>query len=1338
MLRLKGKDRSRRGQMPLALVAVVLLVTGSFFGVVYADIERATDNSEHMADELTSLDREAERAEFDIESGIGMIISDLSASDGGNLVDRAEAFNGMVRDYFRESYPRFERGVNTDILDSDISLGLETYRSDSDDFFTGGGCASFLRASGTVTVSFATESASSVRELPIEADATSGLPLVIEASTGFELSGEGEISALTQMMEYQLSSMAQYRIMQGFGMYNGSGVGTDDIITAEDVEDAFRNAVSVLQTMFFRDNGSGSDELVRACQVDIAELFTAQDGYLRINIGSLFSQALLSGLDSYVVKWIDYLRLDKVLDIADSISDSLGRFWRGFVELVTGKDADVSVIKEHIRNQVDALGLSQDGLLRPFSGETLTVTVPSYTFTVDADSDTAEYTVEEKTVTVDLPDVDITGWNGWNGFMDRYEEERNNFREAIRAIITEVAYNIEDKMVYLVPVDVFDGRSFYEDYAETAESLLDYGDDRIDGCLAETVRMNRISDPLMIAVYKDVRDNRDDVYGAGTFSENLRKKVFDETYGADSPVLSGIPQDQMDAYRLMVEQQVVVPAEEEFSERVGDKLDEFRVITTAKDANSSRITEIIARSASGLMEILNLRTVVGDLIRDVYGEMLDYSCISPFDGPVELPSECTFHLMDENGNRYDEKLAVTDSIDLRTEIVTPTERTDNQHMTAALETHHAAYVSYFTVSIDARVEYTVRSANPVYQALGLYDAVHDGSFDVSAELTIPCLSAWALEGTSYQDTNTLIGDVWQGILDLLDPIIQPLKKTFKSMQTASRVVSASVTEFTNYLGKMVRDLYDTLMAPLDLWWSITSGAIAEMLSHIGVVGVDLTGQGQTMTFDVFGVTLTVHLNLRSLSKQTKELCTLTLSKEFDSGLGISVSVKLKKDAESVYPLITAGADGGDWNVRITADPLQKQGDRFLSIAGKTRTVEYSGTMPELVQYRQFGFSLSDVPAVGTAISNIPLPIPGVKGSIDAGLELKYDVPAEPGILINEVEANPAGNDRGCEWVEILNNTRESVDLEGYWLYPVSGRNKGVEITDTVLGPGQRAVVTFPGMALNNSKESVILEDADGDRVDESPEFTDGENSDFTWQRIFDGSTVWKSLPGTPDVRNGGGMTDRFGIGPMLFDIVTESALDVLDEMGGRINTVDGLCEYLRNVVSRIIDTVIEMIGGCIIEACVFLEVELTDYTGSGHAGFRLGLGFDGELIEDGIRYLLSMVPILGEYVNNPEGMTAEKVLYQDIYLRTVFYTGVSMPAFLGGLADTEQDLGLSVRTNLSGITEMMGEGIGRWSADAGLVAENVPSGLLPPVFDADPSKMSDLWLIDMHFEQAEA
>ena len=114
--------------MPMAMIAVALLVTGSFFCVINKSIESSTDNSESLEMEFASIDEVSDSAVLGIETALGNIITDISTSCTGNLFERSEIFKRRVASMFSSEYPSFERGVRTEILSHDISLKLESLR----------------------------------------------------------------------------------------------------------------------------------------------------------------------------------------------------------------------------------------------------------------------------------------------------------------------------------------------------------------------------------------------------------------------------------------------------------------------------------------------------------------------------------------------------------------------------------------------------------------------------------------------------------------------------------------------------------------------------------------------------------------------------------------------------------------------------------------------------------------------------------------------------------------------------------------------------------------------------------------------------------------------------------------------------------------------------------------------------------------------------------------------------------------------------------------------------------------------------------------------------------
>jgi len=116
-------------------------------------------------------------------------------------------------------------------------------------------------------------------------------------------------------------------------------------------------------------------------------------------------------------------------------------------------------------------------------------------------------------------------------------------------------------------------------------------------------------------------------------------------------------------------------------------------------------------------------------------------------------------------------------------------------------------------------------------------------------------------------------------------------------------------------------------------------------------------------------------------------------------------------------------------------------------------------------------------------------------------------PAPPThIIINEVEANPPGEDSGNEWVKLYNPTSVDLDLSGWTLKTTHGRIGKVTCSGTIDANGYR-VFGKGSQWLDNEGDSVILRDNGGAKIDEVA-FTDTENDDHTWQRYPNGGDSW--------------------------------------------------------------------------------------------------------------------------------------------------------------------------------------------------------------------------------------
>lgn len=1333
--------RNRRGQMPLALVAVLLLAGCSFFGIIYSDIGRSADNAEAVGDEMASLDEAVEDAEFGIETALGLLLTDVSSEAEGNLAYRAAAFRPAAERYFEESYPMHNGGVTTELVSEDVHLVLETLRpGDGDEVFTGGDAmASYLRAEGQVTLRFTTQSATAERTLDISADAASGLPLAIGAATSFELAAGGSVSMLTQMMEYQLSSLAQTRVLQGYGLESeGGGRGTKDILTAEDVASAFDNSVRVLQTMFFRTDGDGGG-LVGACSVDLASLLVAEGGKLRIDVGELYRMSILSQADELAVKWLDYLGMDTLLDTLDTVTDFVNdvvrNVWGGIVSFFTGKDTgDTAEVGRYISGAMSGIGRSPSEYDTFMNGGSMTVEVPGFTVEFEADMETVVRTVEPFTVEIPYPDVHVTSWSGWEGFFKDYDKGRNQFRESVKGIIVRIADTIAEGGVYEYGIDAFDGT----DYASFLRSCIDDALDRAErdgeSATVSGINSSTISDPMMLEVYRRICDNRDAIFGTGTFSGDA-ERIIREAVSARAAEAGVTDPEALSATVSEAVASAAGRCSGAYRDMVDDRVSDMSFMEDAAASNSSIVTTVMVAATDKLFDILDLGTPARAALDIMVNEMVSYGCMNPSGEPTGLPGTGSFSLADEDGTVFTETLTVSHAVEMDATVTDPRHTSGNVHNNRPLELRPASYVSVFEVAVTACIEYTVSGTNPVYEALGLCDSVYSGTVEVDTVLTVPVSSPWELAGVDYANTASLYSDIIDLLLKVLDPIIGPLKQAFAMLQDVVRTVTSSLMEYASYLGEVVERLFSVISVPFEA----VRDALDGIMDAVGLASVEILSRSQTVTMDFFGMTLAIGLNLGSLDDSSKQLVKVTLSKTVgDADVSATVDVR-SSSSKGTYVLISGGATGSDWSVDVKADPQQKTTDKYVTVAGEVRGVGFYGTIPELEQYRSIGIAASDIPAVSAVLQNLPGIIPGTKTQIDLGVNLKYDLPVKPGLLINEFEQNPEGDDAGNEWVELFNNTRFPVDLEGYRLVPGSGKSKAVTLESQLLAPGEKTVIVFDRQTLNNSSgkagdgDMLTLYDPEGNKVDETPWCTDSSNSDHTWQRTFDGCVDWSFLKGTPGTSNGGDIPGGELVKLTVYDIIKEAALDVFDEMGKRIDDLGKLEEYIQLLVSRVLERMIEAIAGTVVEAVVFLKVAAADLTGSGHTGITIMLGVDSGIIEDGLRLLLSKIPLLGEYVTNPDGMTAETVIFENVFMRFYLHGGISVPSFLKAAADLETDAGISVRTNLAAFSRLLGEDRGRWNVEAGVLLEGIPTSAVSAAMDADPEKESDLWLFRMLF-----
>jgi len=133
-----------------------------------------------------------------------------------------------------------------------------------------------------------------------------------------------------------------------------------------------------------------------------------------------------------------------------------------------------------------------------------------------------------------------------------------------------------------------------------------------------------------------------------------------------------------------------------------------------------------------------------------------------------------------------------------------------------------------------------------------------------------------------------------------------------------------------------------------------------------------------------------------------------------------------------------------------------------------------------------------------------------------------------GIVINEVDINPPGNDSSSisEWVELYNPTDTTIDIGGWQIASTTVLKKTFTIPQGVsIESGGFLTFSYTKVWFTDVSELVQLKDRNGVVVDQTPRISDLKNDYYSWQRNFDGFDTdsdgdWSFNTSTPGSSNG--------------------------------------------------------------------------------------------------------------------------------------------------------------------------------------------------------------------------
>jgi len=1333
--------RSRGGNMPFAVIAVILFVLAGAYGIVTSSIERSQNNMDRMNDEFDSVGSAASAVKNEVERGIGEMILDMSRESlTGDLEERSAVFSDRMDKWIAFQFPMLASGAVIDIVSHDIELGIGTLKVASGDALSAEGVMpSCFRADGTVTMRITTSSGSIVKEVAVSADGMSALPLLLENVSMFDIAVTGPRTMITELMTYQLSALAQYRVMAGYGATSEYGArGTNAIITESDVRLAYRIALSVAETTYLRTTSDPEYDMSGRSYVDPAELFAFRDGIIDIDISAVFAQTLMSIADDLVLQWMDYFMFSIILDIIDAVVDALNSAWNWLCKVFTGSEAETA--SGYISSTMSRSGISEAEYRWFLNGASCIIDLPAIERETAEIGDTV-FRIPEFTVTVPYPNVDVLSWNGWNGFMSRYRAEHNEIRDMIMGTLKAIALDVSGTYrlgVVSVRCDPYDDIDMMTTMINAVNDALNAQRSTVEDRMEETIRAQRIIDPLYVAIYEQMASNVDGLFGISVFEDRVRSSIR-------AHVIEHVTEDYgmpLDPYVLdsMVDELMgsddVTNAVEAYRKAAAARMGLFEGVLNSVETNTDSLFKdlmvIVVRCG---MDLFGLYPYVISKMTGLVNEMMSYVSLESLSGVYELPDPGPFILTDGRGSVVKEYVSIESDVELDVKITYPTKGRENTHYVGFFEDREASYSSLFRIDVIADIDYRATSASSLMAMLETYDAAVTGSSHSEFDLAFAVMSGWPLAGVDYTPSRTVLDDTIMVFMKLIEPLLKPLYELKRMADMILHHMTTVLMRAAQYVSELMIRLYDAIMTPLEKFGELIGGLTAPLLGSIIPI-IMITLGSQTFGVDIYGMKLEVITDIAGELSKGTSTTKLKLTIPVRS-VTLSATLEIKKDKSNNFFFTgRISASSETWNLDVVVDPLMKVRKSIVEINGTFRGTDIHAVIPQLVQYEEFEFRLSDIPGVSDILSNIPLPIPGTKGGLDAGIELKYNLPYLYGVVINEFELNPPGPDNDNEWVELYNSTLSSVDLTGYRIVPSSNPSKNYVIKDVTLSPGGRVVITFPGQFLNNSREIITLYDTDGMEVDCTPMKSDSKNDDFTWQRETDASTTWVFKKGTKDADNGGRFVNGSPLRASVIDCLVRAGQDAFKEMGSKIIGPDGVALFLKRTIELAIQYAIELIANCVVSLSIFIELSISDLSGTGHAGMRFSLVLDREIIKDGLTWAVGQVVGMMNNIDNPTGMTPKQIISDDIYFQTMLYLQITAPKVLKTGSDSKVTAGVVVRCNLTAMGNLIGKSGGTWKVNIGIVLEDIPSMTLPAILKVDPDKKTDLWLFRMTMEKA--
>ncbi len=404
----------------------------------------------------------------------------------------SEEYSRMVEAYILDSFPRdrsafridvhnwsgslfFAEKRTLDLLSADDgksaevtidgqSMEYEALPAPSDDSIGEQTVNPYYIVIGNFSVSVQADDCVLARDECFEKPLLSALPFLESKLRAFEMASSGEYSDIGKMVMYMLTTLSQYRVLDGFGVpLYSNGSTSDMILTEEDVYRAVTVALLLEQARLFRSiDGSFAAEVVDACggsmlgllalmscsgcSLDPAELFLWFLGLreLQLDPTIVMAQAIAGIADMLVVKYMDYLGFLGLFEVADEVLESISDSVDSVMEFLTGEDDSADAVCSWMERSLEIIGYSPRLYTETFSSDCdFFVPVPERVYYVeDVSGNLYPVWVGGILADADVPEYNLLESDMWREFYPVFKECQGEVKDILYDCVQRLAFDL--------------------------------------------------------------------------------------------------------------------------------------------------------------------------------------------------------------------------------------------------------------------------------------------------------------------------------------------------------------------------------------------------------------------------------------------------------------------------------------------------------------------------------------------------------------------------------------------------------------------------------------------------------------------------------------------------------------------------------------------------------------------------------------------------------------------------------------------------------------------------------------------------------------------------------